>query len=99
MAANVPNPNIFLAEMGILFTTIRNRMRECQDQSAYIASMGGASFLEATPPNGMGMSTVDANALIASLGNMSAVATGYQGGTPAPQMNYEANTQPFWGGQ
>lgn len=99
MAANVPNPGSYLASLGILFTGVRDSMRAIQDQSAYIASMGGETFLTTAAPNGLGMSSTDAAALIAALGNMSAVATGYQGGTPAPQLNYEANTQPFWGGQ
>lgn len=98
MATNVPNPGSYLASIGNLFTDIRDNMRAVQDQANYIASMGGTAFLEAAYPNGLGMSATDAAALIASLGNMSAVATGYQGGTPAPQLNYQANTEPFWGG-
>jgi hypothetical protein len=99
MAANVPNTGLYLDEIATLFTTIRNRMQECQDQSGYIASMGGAAFLEAIPPNGLGMSAADANALIASLGNMTALATHYQGGPVAPALDYKSNTKPFWGGQ
>lgn len=99
MAANVPNPGNYLASIGILFTNIRDGMAQCQYQSQYIASMGGQAFLEAAYPNGLGMSATDAAALIASLGNMSTLATAYQGGPQAPQLNYEANTQPFWGGQ
>lgn len=98
MAANVPVPATYLNEIAILFTTIRNRMQECQDQSGYIASMGGVAFLTAAVPNGLAMSTPDANALIASLGNHSALATHYQGGPQAPALNYKTNGQPFWGG-
>jgi hypothetical protein len=98
MAANVPNAGAYLQEIALLFTVIRDRFQECQDQSGYIASMGGATFLEAAPPNGLGMSATDANALIAALGNHATLATAYQGGPQAPQMNYKTNGQPFWGG-
>jgi hypothetical protein len=98
MATNVPNPGSYIASIGLLFTGIRDQMADVQFQSQYIASMGGAAFLTAAFPEGLGMSENDALALIASLGNMSVLATAYQGGPQAPQMNYEANTQPFWGG-
>jgi hypothetical protein len=98
MAANVPVTESYLQEIALLYTTIRNRMQECQDQSGYIASMGGATFLTTPQPNGLGMAPADANALIASLGNHATLATMYQGGPQAPAMNYKANGQPFWGG-
>ena len=98
MAANVPVSATYLNEIAIMFTTIRNRMQECQDQSGYIASMGGVTFLTTAPPNGLGLTAPDANALIASLGNMSGLATHYQGGPQAPALDYKSNTKPFWGG-
>lgn len=98
MAANVPNPAVYLNQIANIYTQIRDFFQNCQDQSGYIASMGGATFLTTPVPNGLGMSAADANALIASLGNMSALAIHYQGGPQAPALNYKANTEPFWGG-
>jgi hypothetical protein len=98
MAANVPNPQIYLNSIANIYTQIRDFFQDCQDQSGYIASMGGVAFLTTAVPNGLGMSPPDANALIASLGNMSTLAVQYQGGAQAPALNYKANTEPFWGG-
>lgn len=98
MAANVPSQAVYLNQIANIYTQIRDFMQNCQDQSGYIASMGGLSFLTTASPDGLGMKVADANALIASLGNMSALASHYQGGPQAPALNYKANTEPFWGG-
>jgi hypothetical protein len=99
MAVNVPNPGSYLNQIAILFTGIRDQMQEVIDQNSYIGSMGGATFLTDAYPDGLGMTPADANALLAALGNHAAVATGYHGGTPAPQLDYKSNGSPFWGGQ
>lgn len=98
MAANVPTSATYLGQIAIIYTNIRDEFQQCQDQSGYIASMGGVTFLTTAAPNGLAMATVDANALIASLGNMSALGVQYQGGAQAPALNYKSNTEPFWGG-
>jgi hypothetical protein len=98
MATNVPNPGAYLNSISVLLTTIRDRLQQVIDQNGYIASMGGVTFLTTPAPDGLGMSPGDANALIAAMGNHTAVATGYAGGPPAPQLNYKQNGEPFWGG-
>ena len=98
MATNVPNPGAYLNGISLLLTDIRDRMNKVQQQNEYIASMGGVTFLTAPAPDGLGMTTADANALIATMGNHNAVATSYKGGPAAPVLDYEANGQPFWGG-
>ena len=98
MAASVPNAGVYLGSIGNMLTTIRDYLQKIIDQNNYIASMGGVTFLTAQPPNGLGMATADANALIATMGNMTNVAKGYQGGPPAPQLDYKSNSSPFWGG-
>jgi hypothetical protein len=99
MATNVPNPGTYLASISVILTGVRDLMQQVIDQNGYIASMGGVTFLTAPSPDGLGMTTADANALIATMGNHTAVATGYHGGTPAPQLDYKANGSPFWGGR
>jgi hypothetical protein len=99
MAVNVPNPGQYLAQVGTLLTDIRDRMQQVQDQNGYIASMGGAAFLTTAYPEGLGMTTGDAQMMIAVLGNHTALAIQYEGGPVAPQLNYKANGQPLWGGQ
>lgn len=74
-------------------------MQDVIDQNGYIASMGGVTFLTAPYPDGLGMTAADANALTAALGNHAAVAAGYHGGPPAPQMDYKANGSPLWNGR
>jgi hypothetical protein len=98
MAVNVPNPGNYLSDIGTLLTGIRDRMNQVQQQNEYIASMGGETFLTTAYPDGLGMTAPDATALIATLGNHNNLALQYQGGPVAPQMDYEANGQPFWGG-
>jgi hypothetical protein len=99
MPVNVPNPGNYLASIGDLFTQIRDRMQDVIDQNNYIGSMGGETFLTAAFPDGLGMTPDDAGALLAALGNHTAVAHGYQGGPPAPQLDYKANGSPFWNGR
>jgi hypothetical protein len=60
--------------------------------------MGGETFLTAPSPDGLGMSQADADALIAALDQHHDLNTGYEGGPPAPQLDYKGNSSPFWGG-
>jgi hypothetical protein len=99
MAANVPNAGLFLQAVGSELTSLRDAFQKLVDRNDYIASMGGKPFLIAPPPDGIGMSSGDADALLATLGNHKNLATHYGGGAQAAAMNYRANGQPFWGGQ
>jgi hypothetical protein len=99
MAVNVPNPGIYLTQLGAELTALRDAFDKLVNSNAYIASMGGSTFLQAAVPNGLGMSSGDAAALIATLGNHTALATQYNGGAQAPALNYRANGEPFWSGQ
>ena len=98
MAVNVPNPGVYLTQLGAELTALRDAFDKLTDSNAYIASMGGSTFLTAAFPNGLGLSSGDASALIATLGNHAALATQYNGGAQAPALNYRANGEPFWGG-
>jgi hypothetical protein len=99
MASNVPNPGNYLDALAIALTGVRDNLDELVKQRAYITSMGGVTFLTTAYPDGLGMTVADADALIATLDQHSDLNTGYQGGTPAPQLNYENNGAQFWGGR
>jgi hypothetical protein len=99
MAVNVPNPGNYQQQLGQQITALRDAFDALVNSNAYIGSMGGATFLTAAAPNGLGMSAGDAAALIATLGNHSNLAAQYNGGAQAPTLNYRANGEPFWGGQ
>jgi len=99
MAVNVPNPGVYLTQLGAELTALRDAFDKLVNSNAYIASMGGSAFLQAAVPGGLGMSSGDASALIATLGNHASLATQYNGGAQAAALNYRSNGQPFWGGQ
>jgi hypothetical protein len=99
MATNVPNPGNYLDSLAIALTGVRDNLAELVKQRAYIASMGGVTFLTTAYPDGLGMASDDADALIATLDQHNDLSTGYQGGTPAPQLDYEDNGAQFWGGR
>jgi hypothetical protein len=90
---------VYLTQIGSELTTLRDAFDKLVNSNGYIASMGGSTFLTTAFPNGLGMSSGDAAALIAALGNHAALATHYNGGAQAPALNYRGNGQPFWGGQ
>ncbi len=95
MAINPPNPGLFLASLTSIAVNIRNDFQTVINLNAYITSEGGAAFLE----NTIGMSATDAATAIATLGNLAALAAIYQGGAPGAALNYQANSEPLWGGQ
>lgn len=99
MSVNVPNPGTYVLQLAQNFVNVRNDFQAILNANNYIASMGGTAFLTAAFPEGMGMTTADANALIAALGNHAALALVYAGGTPGAAFNYMTNGEPFWGGQ
>ena len=99
MAANVPNAGLFLQATAAELTALRDDFQKLVNRADYIASMGGATFLSAASPQGLGMDPGDAAALVATLGNHKNLAVHYGGGAQAPALPYRANGQPFWGGQ
>jgi hypothetical protein len=84
---NVPNPGTWESQVGQQFIEFRNAWVAIVNQNAFVAAIGGAATLEAAP---FSMSSNDAAALIAALGNITNLA-----GTQAA-IN---GTQPFWSGQ
>lgn len=99
MAVNVPNQGIFVQQLTQAVISIRNDFQAIVNLNGYVTSMGGATFLTAAAPNGIGLGSSDASAIVATLGNLAALAAAYNGGSPAPQLNYSANSEPFWAGQ
>jgi hypothetical protein len=98
MATNVPNPGGYFGNIAIWLTGVRDNLTRLVDQKDYINTMGGEAFLTTAYPDGLGMSVADADALIAVLNQHNDLNTGYEGGTPAPQLNYRDNSSKFWGG-
>jgi hypothetical protein len=84
---NIPNAGVFASQVGSLFVSFRNDFQALVNLNAYIASIGGATALQAAPFN---FSTEDADALVAALGNV----VNLTGITAAID-----DGQPFWGGQ
>jgi hypothetical protein len=98
MAVNVPNPGSYLGNIAIWLTGVRDNLNHLVDQRDYINTMGGEAFLTTAYPDGLGMAQADADALIAVLNQHADLDTGYEGGTPAPELNYRENSSAFWGG-
>lgn len=98
MPVNVPVASTYLTFLGSIFTQIRDRLVNIDEQRSWIASMGGLDFLTAEQPVGLGMDQGDAAALIAALDQHHDVAVAYTGGPPAPQLDYQDNASAFWGG-
>jgi hypothetical protein len=72
MAVNVPNPGLYLGNLSSHITALRNAYQTVLNDNAYIAAMGGATFLEAASPNGLALASGDASAIVAALGNLAA---------------------------
>jgi hypothetical protein len=87
MAVNLPNPGVFESQLGQQFVQFRIAYQAIVNQNGYVASLGGAAALEAAP---FSMSTQDAQAIVAALGNI----TNLAGIVAAID-----GTEPFWGGQ
>lgn len=85
------------SQAGALALAVRNDMQAVINFNAYLNALGGATGL-ATAFSGM--STQDAQAMVATFGNLAVVAEAYQGsGLVAATFNYMANSQLLWGGQ
>jgi hypothetical protein len=99
VATNVPNPGNYLDGIGLLLTAVRDTYVHLDDARAYIASMGGVTFLTTAYPDGLGMTATDADALIATLDQHHDLSVGYTGGASPPQLDYKDNGSQFWGGR
>lgn len=88
MAANVPNPALFLQRTAEQLTALRDDFARLANRADYVAAMGGATFLTAAAPNGLGLGAGDAAALVAALNNHKNLSIQYLGGTQAAAMDY-----------
>ena len=95
MSVNVPNPGLFTQQAGAMLVALREDFARLVNLNDYITAMGGTTFLTTQ----IGLSSGDASALVAALGNHAALAAHYKGGAQAPALDYRANGEPFWGGQ
>jgi hypothetical protein len=91
---NPPSEAQVYATMNQLVLDIRNGFQNLMNYYNWLNSVGGATYLETV----VSIDSGDAATVMATLGNHAALNTGYTGGTPAPQLNYQANGQPFWAG-
>lgn len=99
MAINAPNVTDFLNSLTRTIVNIRDDFDRLVNLNNYITAAGGANFLTAAAPNGMGMSAADAATVVSTLGNLAALAGHYNGGAQAPALNYRGNSQALWSGQ
>ena len=76
MAVNVPNPGVYLGNLAGHITSLRDAYQTVLNDNAYITAMGGATFLEAASPGGLGLSSGDASAIVAGLGNLAGSSLG-----------------------
>lgn len=88
MAVNVPNEGLFLGSISTAVTNLRNAYQTVLNLNAYVEAMGGATFLEAAPPNGYSLDPTDASAIVAALGNLAASDLG----------TALTNSETLWGG-
>lgn len=92
MAVNVPNPGLYIADLAQRITALRNAYQGDHgivNANAYLQAMGGATFLTAAPPDGLGLALNDANAVVAALGNLA---------TQPALVTALANSETLWGG-
>jgi hypothetical protein len=94
---NPPSGPQVYSDVSALILGVRDAFQNLINYYDWLVSLGGATYLESSP--GPGIDSPDAATIMAALGNHAALNTGYIGGTPAPQLNYQANGQPFWQGQ
>jgi hypothetical protein len=98
VTVNVPNSGTFQQSISNVAVSLRDTFANIVNLDNYITSVGGETFLTTAVPNGIGLSTEDAATVISTLGNLAALAAIYSGGAPGAALNYEANSEPLWGG-
>ena len=95
MAVNPPNPGNFQQQISQAVVNLRNDFQTIANLNSYITAQGGATFLTSI----IGLSSADASTVVATLGNLAALAATYEGGTPGAALDYRSNSEPLWGGQ
>lgn len=65
MTTNVPNPGLYISQLGNDLVALRVALDNLLRDSAYLNAVGGATFLQAAPFN---MSATDAAAWVATIG-------------------------------
>lgn len=93
MAVNVPQSAGYQQQLGFHCTQFRNALQQIMNDAAWLNSMGGATFLEAAAPNGLGLSTADATAIMTAIGVVTP-----QNATVQSIQAWLATTQFLWGG-
>lgn len=68
MAVNVPNPGVYMVQLGQHLVNLREALNDLVQDGQYLNAMGGAAFLQAAVPNGIGLAPADATAVAASIG-------------------------------
>lgn len=94
MTINAPNPGNYQQNLSLIAVGLRNAFQAIIIQNDYLTAQGGATFLTTV----IGLSTADAAVVVSTLGNLAALAAIYAGGTPGAALNYQANSEPLWGG-
>jgi hypothetical protein len=97
MAAGIPfTQQSVNQQVGALTVALRNDFAAIVNMNASLtAQPGGAHAFLVT----LGFLSADADVIIATLGNLAALAAIYQGGTPGGTLNYMTNSNALWGGQ
>lgn len=75
MAVNVPNPGIYQQQLGNHIIALREAINDLVQDGTYLNQMGGAAFLTAASPNGMGIASADATAIVNTIGAVTATNT------------------------
>ena|SRR6202035_2510264 len=72
MAINVPNPGSYQQQLGAHLVALREAINDLVQDGTYLNAMGGAAFLEAAAPNGMGFAPADATNIVNVIGAVTA---------------------------
>lgn len=89
MAVNVPNPGLYVQQLGSHATAFRDSLQALLNDAAYLNAQGGASFLQ----NSLGMAPADATAVVTVIGAVIPSNT-----TVQAVQAFIASTEFLWGG-
>jgi hypothetical protein len=65
LAVNVPNPGIYMSQLGQHLVNLRNALNDLVQDAEYLQAMGGTAFLEAAPFN---LTPADATLIMNTVG-------------------------------
>lgn len=68
MAVNVPNSSLYQQQLSDHAVAFREALDDLLHDASYLTSMGGATFLTAAVPNGIGLSSPDATLIMNTIG-------------------------------